>query len=55
MNNVWVFIEQNHGKLQPIGLELLSECRRKLDASVQISAVYLGQSLQAKDIDAMTF
>jgi len=55
MNNVWVFIEQNHGKLQPIGLELLSECRRKLDASVQISAVYLGQSLQVKDIDAMTF
>jgi electron transfer flavoprotein alpha subunit len=55
MNNVWVFIEQNHGKLQPIGLELLSECRRKLDASVQISAIYLGQALQAKDIDAMTF
>ncbi|MCV2232749.1 electron transfer flavoprotein subunit alpha/FixB family protein [Paracholeplasma manati] len=55
MNNVWVFMEQNHGKLQPIGLELLSECRRKLTQDTQISAVYFGEHLTDKDKDAMTF
>ena len=54
MNNVWVFIEQKHGKLQAVGLELLSECRRKLDKEVKISAVYFGSQLSDEDIQAMT-
>jgi electron transfer flavoprotein alpha subunit len=48
-------MEQNHGKLQPIGLELLSECRRKLGNETQISAIYLGEYMSDKDKDAMTF
>ena len=55
MNNVWVFVEQNHGKLQPIGLELLSECRRKLGMDIDVSAVYFGSNLTQKDIEAMTY
>ena len=55
MNNIWVFMEQKQGKLQPIGLELLSECRRKLGKDIQISAVYFGDTLIQKDIETMTY
>lgn len=55
MNNVWVFIEQKHGKIQSVGLELLSECRRKLDKDIKISAVYFNEQLTEEDIQAMTY
>lgn len=55
MNNVWVFIEQKHGKIQSVGLELLSESRRKLGSEITISAVYLGDHLDQKAIESMTY
>lgn len=54
MNNVWIFMEQTHGKLQAVGLELLSECRRKLSQDTPITAVYLGDNLSDHAIEAMT-
>ncbi|PKK87299.1 MAG: electron transfer flavoprotein subunit alpha/FixB family protein, partial [Tenericutes bacterium HGW-Tenericutes-8] len=55
MRNIWVFIEQKENKIQPVGLELLSETKRLLGEEAHISALLLTDQHTQKDIDAMTF
>ncbi len=47
-DGVWVFVEQRHGQLAPVGLELLGEARRLADElKVSVAAVLLGDQVAA--------
>ena len=55
MRDIWVFIEQKEGKIQPIGLELLSETRRLVKEEAKLTALLLIDKKNQTDIDSMTY
>ncbi len=55
MRNIWIFIEQKDRKIQPVGLELLSETKRLLKDDVSLTAILLTNTHDQKDIDLMTY
>lgn len=55
MRDVLVFIEQKHGKIEPVGLELLSEARRLVSNDVRIKALCLTKDYTDADINKLTY
>lgn len=53
MHNVWIYVEQKHNKVCAVGLELLSEARRLLSKETVIKAIYLGESVNVKDVERL--
>jgi len=50
MRKIAVFIEQRHEKVSSVGLELLSEVKRKLDNRVTLSAILISSKIKEEDL-----
>ena len=53
MPNIWIFMEQKHNRVCPVGLELLSEARRLVSNQTTIKAIYLGQEAIVSEVEKM--
>lgn len=51
MKTIAIFIEERDGYVAPVGLELLSETRRKIGRSARVVALYLTAKVQSKNIE----
>lgn len=54
MRKCAVFIEQKHQKVCSVGLELLSEVKRKLDNRVTITAILASSKISQEDLDTIS-
>ncbi|QWB95356.1 electron transfer flavoprotein subunit alpha/FixB family protein [Mycoplasmatota bacterium] len=54
MRTCAVFVEQRHGKVCSVGLELISEAKRNLGDRVTITAIYAAGAASKEDLKAMS-